>query len=129
MMKFAKSLVLAAAALLPLSAHAGNRLASPVMISTAMSTAVGAVGAARNSSDNYSSIECSVTVSSSSAPSVHCTATNAANTTVSCSSSSPQFVSIASAVKGDSYIMFAWDSQGQCTWLSVANGSAYEPKQ
>lgn len=46
-----------------------------------------------------------------------------------CVSTDPVLITAAQSIHGDSYVLVSWDqSGGNCTEISVENGSAYAPK-
>ncbi|WP_224245467.1 hypothetical protein [Hyalangium gracile] len=129
-------LVTLAALVLSTSAWAGAKVRGSVAItfSGGNGTASGRLGSARNSSDTVQYIGC--TASTSGTPGtgttisyMSCSARNAQNVTVSCGSSNPDFIETLRTLNSDSYVSFSWDGTGNCTGLTVATYSQYEPKE
>src|SRR5262245_27488809 len=114
---------------LALGAHAGQRYSAPVTIDLPNAVASGSPGSTRISADSVQRIGCKVSASPGVAPVVLCGATDAAGTTVECTSSDPGIVQVASALNGDSWLGFRWDKAHECTWVSVETNSQHEPKE
>jgi hypothetical protein len=110
-------------------AMAGYKYSLPVSISDTSKTAYGVMGSARNSSDTAQYIGCNVSTFAGSAPSTTCSAVNSAGTSRSCTTYDAKIVEVAKAISGESYIRFYWNTSGECTQLTVAHFSQYEPKK
>ena len=110
-------------------ALAGFKYTLTVGISDTSKTAYGVTGSVRNSSDVNQSIGCTVSTFAGAAPSATCSAVNSANTSRSCTTYDAQIVDVAKSITGDSYIRFYWNTSGECTQLTVAHYSHYEPKK
>ena len=91
-------------------------------------TASGTMGTVRHSADTIQYIGCTVSANAT-AKWVGCSARNASNVTVSCTSWSPEIVQAAHAMTSDAHISFSWDGSGACTALSVRADSRYRPKE
>ena len=109
-------------------AVAGMKGAYPVSINTTYKYAIGAIGTARNSTDNNQYLECN-TQTTASGFWTYCVATDATNKTVSCTSSSANIASAVRSLNGDSALYFNWDSSGTCGTVIVYQSSYYEPKK
>lgn len=93
------------------------------------SSAWGALGYVRNTSNNVEYLQCKVTGYSNGADAyAYCSARNAAGTTYSCISESPDVIMAAAAVSSDSYVTLYKDSSGNCTYVSAENGSGHQVK-
>ncbi|WP_146209784.1 hypothetical protein [Vitiosangium sp. GDMCC 1.1324] len=90
--------------------------------------ASGTMGTVRNSSDTLQYIGCTVAGNATSKW-VSCSARNASNVTVSCTSWEPNIIQAAYAMTSDAHISFSWDASGACTTLSVRADSRYRPKE
>jgi len=119
------------------TASAGYRRDLPLVISGSLAT--GAVGQVRNDSQPANGIFCSLrgcpttaACSANSFPagvSVECSASTA-SATLECTSTSPNLISVVQMISPDSSLVFSSSkvgSGGNCTMISVANGSPYEP--
>lgn len=122
------SLVLVVGLMITGTAFAGLKTNIPVTVNTTSRFAAGAIGSARNSADAVQNIGCSLSATPTSAARVFCFARNAANVYGSCSSSDPKLVAAAQSINPDSYVYFAWDTTGACTFLSLYEVSYYPPK-
>jgi len=129
-----KKTLLVAAALAAISlgvvheSRAGLRVSYPVTVNTTSRTAYGALGTARNSSDNLQRIGCYVFRFSNDGY-AWCDATNSAGTSVACTTNQPGHLIAIESVKGDSFLYFTWQLDGDCNWFRVGQDSRYEPKQ
>lgn len=85
------------------------------------------MGSAYNSADSIQYIGCTVYGSASSA-SVSCIARAADNRFRACSTTNPNMLQAAANIDSDGYLIFYWNSSGQCTAISAANGSYLSPK-
>ncbi|MCY1033477.1 hypothetical protein OV207_18640 [Corallococcus sp. BB11-1] len=109
------------------TAWAGLKLPVPVTISVAARTAFGSLGSARASADNKQYIGVSTRIYVGGVD-VYVYAEDASGNFATCYSSNPGFVAAARALASDSYVLFAWNTAGECTELSVYTMSYYEPK-
>jgi hypothetical protein len=101
--------------------------------------AVGGVGGTRNSNDNTDSIGCTIegcpTTSQDCGPTfgtpsglkVSCHAVSQKYGSVNCTSTAWPIISVAQTIEQDSYLVINSDANNVCTYLSVSNGSQYEP--
>jgi hypothetical protein len=110
-----------------LPAHAGIKGPNPVVIDTVGREASGAMGDARNGTDNVSYLTCLVTAYNGSNY-MGCSA-RTPSASIHCFSHDPSLVQAALAMTSDAYLDFTWDAQGNCTSLQVQVNSAYTPKQ
>lgn len=128
--------VLALVMVLSTTAWAGRKANYSVAITFSGDTgaASGAMGSARNSDDTVQYIGCTVSASLANTSidisrAVTCSARNASNVTVACTSTEISIIETAYAIASDSYIRFEWGPGGQCTALSVRNYSYQPPKE
>jgi hypothetical protein len=112
------------------AAWAGMKGGTVVAVDAVNRRAEGSLGNARNSTDNNQYIGCRATANNNGTVSALCWAQGAvANSPyVTCQTTVPQMVNVASALNGDSYVKFAWDAGGLCTYIIVENDSWYAPK-
>ena len=120
MKRMTKGFAAGAALLLGVSAtaFAGFHQAQQVVIIDASSFANGDLGYVHNTPDSIQYIGCTTSGSSAS-----CFARNLAGLSRSCSTSNPTMLAALHALNGDSYLIFGWNPSGQCTFISVHNGS------
>lgn len=115
-------------------AEAGAKYSYEVRVDPVEKYATGAVGTARNSSDNKQVIYCRVVVDAQVAGSsyVACGATNAAGRSTYCQTKRVEFARAVQAINSDSEIFFKWKTvsggENECVFIDVANGSTFEPK-
>lgn len=116
-------------------AQAGHKVSLPTVVvkSGSAGWAYGTLGSARNGGGPTSSegIECGISAyapPSQSSTSFFCWANDAAGQFAFCLATGEAQLKVLQAARGDSVIYFEWDATGKCTYLSIANGSAYEPK-
>ena len=109
--------------------RAGLKTSQAVVIVTTPTTrlANADLGFAHNTANNVEQISCTVSTNTSSA-SVSCFARNSEGLTVSCLSTDPDLVAAARSLSSDSYLIFRWNDEGQCTNITVRQGSASRPK-
>ncbi len=110
-------------AALSASAIAGQRSASEVAISDTYGWAYGDAGHVYATSDRTQDILCEVDGDSG-----NCYAHDVNGVFRSCWSSDPNWVSTMAAVKGDSYIVFYWNTDGTCAYVGVQNDSLTDRK-
>jgi hypothetical protein len=101
-----------------------------VHLSTSGHFAYGALGYTRNTSNSVEYIYCQVYSYNSGSPRAYayCGAKDSSSNTYSCISSDPAIVSAAGAVSGDSYVYFAGDANGNCTFVEAENASGHQLK-
>lgn len=109
--------------------QAGQHIRYSVVIDDRSMTASGSLGTARNSSNTYERIGCSVDSFGGSDKTVICTAREASGNSAECSTSDPGIFDLAMNIDSDSYVQFGWDASSRCSRLSVRKGSQTEPKQ
>jgi len=90
--------------------------------------AYGELGTARNSPNSIEYIACFI-IWDGTTKYAQCQARDGSGTYATCLSTSAAFVQVAASVQGDSMIVFNWDANGDCTYISVENGSDNDPKQ
>lgn len=130
MRKMKAVLGVVAVGLVGASAWAGSKSTNwAVTIDTAAKTAHGSVGAARSSADTLQYIGCSVYAYEDGFTYAGCSAKNAAGTFVNCSSSVPAIVETVRNMPSDGFVQFYWNTNGDCTYVSLGNYSYYAPKQ
>lgn len=108
------------------TAYAGYKSSSSIYIGS--DYAAGSLGTARNSTDTNQQIGCRVITYTSGSSSMFCYAQNSARVSKSCSTTSPSFISLFSALQGDSWVYFKFNAYGTCTEFQVTNASEFEPK-
>lgn len=112
-------------------AYAGTKAASAaygVSVSVAGRGATGALGQARNNTNNNEYIACQVDSHADGSTSGLCWANDQNNNTVMCSLNTA-LAAAARSINPDSYIQFSFDANGDCTALNVQNNSYFAPKQ
>ena len=131
------------------SAQAGTRTTDEVKITDSQRRAEGSMGSARASTDGSQYIACTVySTSGSNTASTNTSGTNTSGTNTSgtntmacaardsaglfrsCTSTSPNLVMAARALRShdsSSQVVFTWDASYACQTLEVANGSLYRP--
>lgn len=109
------------------TAMAGFTANQPVLVNPFLRVAQGALGSARNSPDNIQFIGCAVTDGAGGAF-VTCSARGPGGNFATCTSSDPGKVAAASSINSDSFVVFRYDAQGNCTLLSVSTFSQYPTK-
>ena len=126
-MRKTSMLVLALVTTLTGVAFAGAKFGQVTTVNA--SYAYGNMGYARNAGDATfpSYIGCSVT-SSPGYRDMTCFAGNGLGRYGYCYSTDLALIEAARAVGSDSYIYFAWNTSGQCTYVSIENSSTWEPK-
>lgn len=109
------------------TALAGFTANQTVTVNPFLRVAQGALGSARNSPDNIQFIGCSVT-DAAGAAFVTCSARGPGGNFATCTSNDPGKVAAASSINSDSFVVFRYDQQGNCTFLSVATFSQFPTK-
>jgi hypothetical protein len=112
-----------AAAALSASAVAGLKSASDVTISDTYGWAYGDAGHVYASGDRTQYITCEVRGTNGS-----CNALDVNGVFRQCYSSEARWVRTMAAVKGDSYVVFYWNSDGTCAYVGVQNDSLTDRK-
>lgn len=115
---------LALAILASATAQAGARRVIEVTVDDTRRQALGALGAAFNSADNTQYIRC---YSDSSGVGI-CTARNALGLLRTCATSNPAIVAMIRALRSDSYVVFNWNTAGECSSMVLTNSSRDPPK-
>jgi hypothetical protein len=128
MNKFAIVATLAAGLAAQTAAYAGYSYPSTVGVYNASGgggTASGAVRPARYSSDSTQYITCGIASDAVSSAYVSCSARDSAGASLYCYTSTPSTVALnaLSSVNDTSFIYFQVNSAGNCTYLSISNGS------
>ena len=85
--------------------------------------AVGDLGYVRNTPDIIQWIGCSIGHAGAT-----CTAKDITGLTKSCFTSDPAKMAVARAVNGDSFILFYWDPDGSCRFITLWSNSMTAPK-
>ncbi|MFP2895983.1 hypothetical protein [Corallococcus sp. 4LFB] len=109
-------------------AYAGSKTTFNLNVNATSRYAEGSMGSARNSADAIQRIYCRTFADATYGESMRCFATNAANVTVTCGSSSLTLVRSVQAAGDESYVAFSWDANGVCQTFDVLKGSHLEPK-
>lgn len=134
----ARVLVAAVAALgVSASVMAGAReVTRTVVVNTTERSASGQLGGARASADSTQYIGCSVHSSDSSPAQdggvfrmAFCYAKDLRGATAFCGTFDPAMIATLSTVQGDSKVDFSWNSNGDCTVITIAQISTLEPKR
>jgi hypothetical protein len=128
MNKFAIVATLAAGLAAQTAAYAGYSYPSTVGVYYASGgggTASGAIRPTRYSSDGTQYIGCAMASDAVSSAYVSCSALNSAGSYLYCYTSTPSTAALnaLSSVNDTSFIYFQVSSSGQCTYLSISNGS------
>jgi hypothetical protein len=116
-----------AVAAISLTASAGRRTNTNVIIYPGNTGATGAMGTVRNSTDTKQLIGCELTGSANS-QSVNCYARDSLGHDLNCWTDLPNVVEAAKALSSDSLIAF-YVQDGYCTQLTVSNLSELPPKK
>ena len=111
------------AATFSVSAIAGLKSASDVAISDTYGWAYGDLGHVHNTTDRVQYISCEVYGDNG-----YCSAKDLNGVYRSCWTDDARWVRTMAAVKGDSYVLFYWDTNGSCTYVGVQNDSLTDPK-
>jgi hypothetical protein len=106
---------------------AGFKSDSQVYVSTASTIAIGAMGSARAAADATQYIGCINEGYSTGTQYILCFARNSAGAYGSCTSSDPRLISAAASITSSSFLEFAWNSAGTCTFLEVMDTSYFPP--
>jgi len=114
-------------------AHAGLRTPGRVAINASARNAQGSTGGARNSPNNtLESIDCR-TISQPPYSEIQCYATTAAGASAYCfvddSSGDGNNLGALPLISDGAFLAFSWNPSGQCTSITVAVSSSYEPKK
>jgi hypothetical protein len=102
---------------------AGFKAAQDVVISDSSQFANGMLGYVRNTSDTTQYVGCEAFGTSG-----YCFALNSAGTYRTCVTSDSNLVANIRSLNSDSYLLFYWNSNGQCTDVVVQNSSYTPPK-
>jgi len=105
------------------TANAGLHTMIPVQINDPAMVANGDVGFVHNTPDAIQFIFCD-----SQGSTAFCQARNLAGLVRSCSTANPAHLAAIHAIGTDSHVVFRWNAAGQCTSISVRNGSLTVPK-
>jgi hypothetical protein len=106
------------------TAYAGEKASQEVVFSATKPFATGDLAAVRNSVDTVQYLYCQTSGTNG-----LCAARNSAGVSHSCSTTDPNLLAVMRALNGDSYLVFAWNSDGTCKTIVVQNDSRYAPKQ
>jgi hypothetical protein len=105
------------------NAYAGARTMIPVTINDPAMLAQGDVSFVHNTPDLIQFIFCE-----SQGTSANCQARNLAGLVRTCSTANPAHLAAIHSIGTDSFLVFRWNAAGQCTAVSVRNGSLTVPK-
>lgn len=114
---------LAAMAAIAGNAFGGEKTGQEVVFSAVKAWATGDLGYVRNTPDTLQYMSCTISGTLGS-----CVARNSAGVIHSCTTSDPDIVSGMHALNGDSYLTFAWNTDGTCKVVQVRNDSRSPPK-
>jgi len=106
------------------TASAGARRVIEVTVDDARRQAFGAIGAANSSADAMQYIRCYSDTSGTGS----CTARNAQGLVRSCVTNNPDLVRMIRALRSDSYLIFNWNTAGQCSSMVLTLSSRDPPK-
>jgi hypothetical protein len=110
------------------AAWAGYKASANVYVSLDFRFALGSMGTARNSADSIQYIDVSSMANSDGTSSAMIYARDASNQLAYCWSNASSIVTAARSVGTDSYILFGWDANNNCTSLEVRAASYHAPK-
>jgi hypothetical protein len=116
---------------LPGVAVAGRKWGGEVNINNGAAFAQGTMGSARNSRDSTQQIGCFIQGNVRYTPYTlgSCSAYDANGDAASCVFvDRPVLQQAVASISDDSFLVFGWDNGGQCTFITVVNDSAYEPR-
>lgn len=99
-----------------------------VYISFANRLAMGSLGGVRNSADPNEYIEVTIDAYPNGSTSVTIYAKNTSNQLVTCTSNAPSMVAAAQSLGTDSFILFTWDANNNCTYFGTRVASYLAPK-
>ena len=105
------------------TAYAGLHTAFQVTINDPAMFANGDVSFVHNTPDAIQYIFCE-----SQGSSARCVARNLALLVRTCSTANPAHLAAIHSIGTDSFVQFSWNAAGQCTAVSVRNGSLTVPK-
>jgi hypothetical protein len=109
------------------SALAGLKTFGDVSINDSAMVASGELGAARSTTDTRQYLSCQTAADTGSSLG-QCFAVDANGVFRSCYTFNPQLVATIRSLNGDSYLVFDWNANGECTGVIVYNGSDTPPK-
>lgn len=107
-------------------AWAGRANYFETQVDPAARTALGSLYDTRNSADNVQYIGCYLNLIGGAAR-LTCEARDAANDSLSCSSTNAELIKIAQSLSDNSYIYFQCDAGNNLTYLYVSNNSVWLP--
>jgi hypothetical protein len=105
------------------TAVAGSTTTQVVVISTSKSFAYGDLGFVRNTWDAVQSIGCKYTATWGA-----CFATESTGLYKSCVTTDPALLEVMRSINGDSWLMFHWTADGNCSAVEVQQASVSAPK-
>ena len=105
------------------SAYAGTHTMIPVTINAAAMVANGDVSFVHNTPDVSQYLYCE-----SQGANAFCAARDLAGLVRTCSTANPAHLAAIHSIGTDSYLLFRWNAAGQCTAVTVRNGSLTVPK-
>ena len=105
------------------NANAGLHTMIPVIINDPAMWAQGDVSFVHNTPDPMQFLFCE-----SQGNSARCQARNLAGLVRTCSTANPAHLAAIHSIGTDSFLLFRWNAVGQCTSVSVRNGSLTVPK-
>src|SRR5262245_44426683 len=130
--KLAATLVFGAAAVATAvgTAHAGAKYTYPLAINLPSRYAVAVLADVRNTGDTTRYFQCEVDASIYGSPSVTCSGQDSSSPPnyFQCVSSNASLIANAQSIGNDSWVLVAWDSNGNCTYLNVGKSSNTTPK-
>jgi hypothetical protein len=109
------------------TAWAGLRWGTEVVIDMVNRRAEGTIATVRASNDAVQSIGCVVRTTLGAPASVTCYATDSSGRSLQCNVTQASFAQAVGAMTSNSNIVFKWDAQGTCTYLSIENYSTNAP--
>ncbi|MFY2559980.1 hypothetical protein ACN469_20375 [Corallococcus terminator] len=109
------------------TAHAGAKFSFNVTVDPGVRLAAGNMGDARGSADVLQFIGCHTFARRAIAPYLLCEARDAWGTYGTCTSMDANLIAAIQSIGPASYILFKWDTAGECTDIEVRNDSRYPP--
>jgi len=103
--------------------YAGTHTMFQVTINAAAMVATGDVSFVHNTPDVIQYLYCE-----SQGTNAFCAARDLAGLVRSCSTANPAHLAAIHSIGTDSYLLFRWNAAGQCTSVTVRNGSLTVPK-
>jgi len=122
---------LVAAVIVPAArvASAGHQQTDYVTVNTTSRFAYGSLGGAYSSPDYQQYIGCQAYAFAGGQAYANCVAVDATGVSSWCSTTDAKLVAIATGIDADDWVRFTWETNGQCSQISLAHYSIFTPKQ